>query len=83
MGCPGPIASRSALTCTGEVSFARARNDVGDAQPHGLSVVGGMPSRQAAMAWPVHLLSLVPAPSSAARPASSRATGTRNGEQET
>ncbi len=32
---------------------------------------------------PGHLLSLTSAPSSAARPASSRATGTRNGEQET
>ncbi|MDQ0957199.1 hypothetical protein QFZ66_001077 [Streptomyces sp. B4I13] len=30
-----------------------------------------------------HLLSLVPVSGSAARPASSRATGTRNGEQET
>ncbi len=32
---------------------------------------------------PAHLLSLASMPGSAARPASRRATGTRNGEQET
>ncbi len=45
MGCPGPITGRSALTCTGEVSFDWVRKTLATHSRTGLSIAGGMPSR--------------------------------------
>src|SRR5712692_9655274 len=76
----GKTAQRGAVQHTGAVPLERTAPGAARA----LGRLGRPPRRRVAVVACCHLLSLAPAASStAARPASSRATGTRNGEQDT